>query len=106
MTFLADRFRELANDPSWPPPKNRLELGMKYPELRDIYCGKFNMARLALMVVERQQIIWDYRDRDGKVSAHEGMDHQTVMLDFALKEYNINPDHYAKVKQRVDEAEK
>jgi len=90
---LAKVFADLANDPGWP---------WRVEHRAGIF---LTMARLALMVVDKQHIIWDYRDRHGRVGRHKGMDHQTVMLDLALKEYDINPDHYAKVKKRVEETE-
>jgi len=87
VTFLAQVFADLADDPSWPTSKDRLKLGRKYPELRTIYCGTLDTARLALMVVEEHWRV--------PVSS----------IDHVLSHFRINPDHYANVKKRFEEAD-
>jgi len=96
---LAQTFADLANDPNWPPDKERVKLGMKYPELRDIYCGKLTMARLALMVVEKEADRLYFKADRGWLSDLE----QWIVE--AVNELEINPSHYANVKKRVEEAD-
>jgi len=76
MTFLADTFRDLAHDPSWPWPS------IKY---KDPW-RRVTIARLALMVVEKME--------------SSGIDVECI-----LENECINPDHYANVKKRVQEAD-
>jgi len=56
---------------------------------------KLDMARLALMVVEKQRyILWDHGDLSSD-----------AWTQGALVEFGINPSHYAKVKERVEGAD-
>ena len=74
--FLATTFADLANDPSWP----WTSVKYKDPQRRVL------IARLALMVVEEMT----------KIPWHN--------LSIVLGQNDINPDHYANVKKRVEEA--
>ncbi len=116
---LAKVFSDLANDPSWSrrteeaDPRGTTEykwcihnkddtfhVFRAEQEAREYADSPLNMARLALMVSEKQTIIWSYRDEMGKVGNYGSMDREQLMLDFSLNELDINPDHYAKVKER------
>jgi len=77
-TFLADTFRDLANDPRWP---HQYKIEIQSPAKM-----KFTMARLALMVVEAMET--------------PGYD-----LEYIFSNEGINPSHYVNVKERVGEAE-
>ena len=98
MTFLADIFRDLANDPSWPwgtAPGNFIVsltghivgevpcTGCNDAHVPFIAQSPLTMARLALMVV------------DAEICTSGSL---------ALDNFGIDPNHYAKVKKRVEEA--
>jgi len=77
MDNLADTFKKLANSENW-----------KYwPLGKDYWCHPLIMARLALMVVENHWKI------------------PTTSIDHVLLHFNINPTHYANVKERVEKAD-
>ena len=118
--FLSDIFEKLANDPSWPWRQDKAKGAVVYGNDKDVG-GQFttaesythpkfitqsplSMAKLALMVIEKQTIIWSYRDEMGKVGNYGTMDREQLMLDFSLKELDIKPDQYAKIKERVEKA--
>jgi len=87
MTFLADTFRDLANDPSWPTGGACWE-------------HKLDKAWLALMLVEE------------RINLHHGYNrtqHPAAVpadsIAYVLQQFNINPSHYANVKKRVEQAD-
>jgi len=84
-TFLADTFRDLANDPYWPQSE------WKFSTL--------NMARLALMVVDCKVGARCLREQ-----GPEQYWEVSRWLNAILAEDNISPSHYANVKKRVEES--
>jgi len=87
VTFLADTFEKLANDPSWPAEPQEEE---KWPiEVYLLVRARVIQARLALMVVNR--------DHGDKLP--------NTLLKMVLGEEEITPSHYANVKKRVEEAD-
>ena len=102
---LAKVFANLANDPSWPDGAIPFGSGSAYIKASKTPTLKLDKAKLALMVVEKLQVIWEYRDRAGKVSKHEQIDHQAVMLSLALIDYGIDTSNYENVLRRVEEAQ-
>jgi len=98
MTFLADQFEKLANDPSWPwkwglsntrlinidgEVLGRLDVNNRAGQF--LVSSPLTVARLALMVVEK-------------------MEGPGIDVEFILNNEGINPDHYANIKKRVEEA--
>ena len=95
MTFLADTFRDLANDPSWPWHVDeslyysvRNKLGgrvahIDHDEYATIAQSPLTMARLAIMVIEQKH----------KWTPDE------------VKHFEQIKKNYAKVKKRVEEAD-
>ena len=75
MTYLANIFRKLANNPNWPSWQR-------------------DMARLAMMVVELMKGHY-LGEHDFSVGMHKKAEAS------ALKEWDIDPEHYANVKERV-----
>jgi len=73
MTFLADTFRDLADDPSWP----WTSIEYKDPQRR------VTIARLAVRLVD--EIACNLESNETAALESEG----------------INPDHYANVRERV-----
>jgi len=86
MTFLAYTFRDLAKDSSWPLVETILYYTPR----------KLDMARLALMVVEATAVNLAF--------TNSSFDSQRFHLD-AVRVLEIDFDHYANVKQRVEEAD-
>jgi len=86
MTFLADTFSDLANDPRWPlDATDRLNHGTMVGLLAR---EKLKQARLAIMVV---------REILHLATVEEP-------IPDGLRQLGISPDHYANVKKRVEEA--
>jgi len=79
MTFLADTFEKLANDPSWP---------------KGWVCGwQLTAARLALMVVKVESKYWIHEKCVGPCAEDQARHH-----------FGIIPSHYTNVKKRMEEA--
>lgn len=119
MTFLADTFRDLANDPSWPWKSHQVgDTGKPrtYWTVKSCITGKtiaafihyqaeseaiaqspLTIARLALMLVEQKskQVCEPY--------ASAWSDERC--LEWARDIYHIQDDHYTNVKKRVEEIE-
>jgi len=108
MTFLADIFEKLANDPSWPripeEADSRGTTEFKWcvhnkddtfhvfrteQEAREYAESPLDMARLALMVVDAEKRRLEVIDPEWTAEA-----------------LGINPDYYANVKKRVAEVER
>jgi len=106
MTFLADQFEKLANDPSWPWQFKKsgvitntqgspltITANMLGGGLGPLIASfPLTMARLALMVVEKER-----RFQDLSWGGKGGLD----SIARAILQLDINPDHYANVKKRV-----
>ena len=110
-TFLADIFRDLANDPSWPwnIHNGTIQRSGRSTHLADVWNPNFldflaqsplTMARLALMVVEEKRGALKLKCDNWNCN-HAWETH----LQSTLINEHINFTHYANVKERVEEAE-
>ncbi len=104
--FLANEFKTLAEDKSWPWKSSLYEtrfasiqegtvigiLDAPQQQQKFILESPLHRAKLALMVVE----MWIGTDIDQAIRHGWLNDH--------LKGMNINPDHFTEVKRRVDES--
>lgn len=96
---LAKTFADLANDPSWPDDHHlAVTVGMMIGRL------KLEKARLALLVVEvAQESYWKRKTGPDPVLRSDRQ--ERFLLEDVLSRLKVNPYHYAKVKERVGEAE-
>ena len=95
MTFLADIFEKLANDPSWPHKPHQEEVHLWHHLIK---ANLNDMARLALMVVEEKA---EHINTLGGAPSMPLDDCRAVVF----KTYDISRDHYARVKKRVGEVD-
>ena len=89
---LAKVFSDLANDPPWG------SIGVIL-----LAEARIRQARLALMLVE--ETAKRYGNCSGWMETSSGAASKMKDIFKALNEWGINPDHYGKVKERVDEAD-
>jgi len=96
---LAKVFRDLANDPSWSlDVKEQASWSL---EIRLLIKAEMNQARLALMVVEAEARTAQY----GRLIVKDITTDIEELIPNVLFAHYINPSHYAKVKERVKEAD-
>jgi len=109
MTFLAETFEKLANDPSWPEQLMTLADqidGRIIIELKTLGQLKLEKARLALMVVEeRAHRTQRYAILEQIDNSERELEPWEIAIKDALAQKNVNPDDYAIVKKRVEEAD-
>jgi len=92
---LAQVFSDLANDPPWG------SIGVIL-----LAEARIRQARLALMVVDRDYVRLLERAHFTAALMHlHGDELPKKALQMILEEESINPDHYAKVKERVKKAD-
>jgi len=100
-------FSDLANDPRWPEQLMKLadqiagDIPIESKILRQL---KLDKARLALMVVEEGAK--RYSNCSGWMETSSGAASKMKDIFKALNEWGINPDHYGKVKERVENPDK
>jgi len=115
---LAKVLADLADDPSWPWDihNGTVRRSNGSTNLADVLNPNFidfiaqsplTMARLALMVVEEKKMrlhsgAWLDWITKGKIGPSPSM---MITVDDALTKLEINPNDFASVKKRVDEAE-
>ena len=98
MIDLAEEFRLLAEDESWPWFQAEWIAGLDTKAIHPL-----RMAQLALMVVEGLARIWFYRKKYGP-TPDASFDKWNECIDLAVSGNCINPTDYANVKERVEVA--